>query len=59
MRESWDLLGYSAVTLWYAIPGATCNRGPQPQEAAKPIMAIPELQKTSDEIKRETEQTGR
>lgn len=59
MREPWDLLGYSAVTFWYALPGATCNRGPQPQEAAKPIMAMPDLQKTSDEIKRKIGTQGR
>ncbi|MEN6428459.1 MAG: DUF2961 domain-containing protein [Phycisphaerales bacterium] len=55
MREPWDLLGYSSVTFWYALPGATCNRGPQPQEAAKPIMSSSQLQKTSDEIKRKVE----
>ncbi len=55
MREPWNLLGYSAVTFWYAAPGATANRGPQSQEAAKPIVAIPNLQKTSDEIKRAIE----
>jgi hypothetical protein len=59
MRMPWDLLGYSAVTFWYALPGATCNRGPQPQEAARAIMAIPDLQKISDRIKRETGQAGR
>jgi D-arabinan exo alpha-(1,3)/(1,5)-arabinofuranosidase (non-reducing end) len=55
MREPWDLLGYSAVTFWYALPGATCNRGPQPQEATDPIVSIPQLQKLSDEIKRQAD----
>jgi len=59
MRQPWDLLGYSAVTFWYARPGAICNRGPQPQKAAKPIVSMPQLQKLSDEIKRKTDISNR
>lgn len=59
MRMPWDLLGYSAVTFWYAAPGATGNRGPQAQEAAKPIVAIPELQKISDAIQSKAQQTSK
>jgi glycerophosphoryl diester phosphodiesterase len=59
MREPWDLLGYSAVTFWYAVPGATSNRGSQAQEAAKPIVSIPELQKISDAIQTKAQQTGK
>lgn len=59
MREPWDLLGYSAVTFWYAVPGATGNRGPQPQEAARPIVSIPELQKLSDAIQSKAQQTSK
>ncbi|MBS1728911.1 MAG: DUF2961 domain-containing protein [Armatimonadetes bacterium] len=51
MREKWNLLGYSAVTFFYARPGATHNRPPDPSAAAKPIMNIPELQKMSDAIR--------
>lgn len=58
MRKPWDLLGYSAVTFWYARPGATCNRPPQPGEAAKAIVSIPQLQKLSDEIKRQADSSG-
>ena len=55
----WNLLGYSSVTFWYAVPGAASDRGPQPQEAAKPIMAIPELQTISDDIRSKTERTNK
>ena len=30
-------VGYAATTYWYARPGATCNRAPQPDEAARPL----------------------
>jgi glycerophosphoryl diester phosphodiesterase len=59
MREPWDLLGYSGVTFWYAVPGATSNRGPQPQEAARPIVSIPGLQKISDDIQSKAQQTSK
>jgi hypothetical protein len=36
---------YAATTYWYAIPGATSNRKPQPEEAAKPIPQPPPLPK--------------
>ncbi|MGA2498768.1 MAG: glycoside hydrolase family 172 protein [Tepidisphaeraceae bacterium] len=32
---------YAATTYWYALPGATCNRTPQPEEAAMPIAENP------------------
>ena len=31
-------VGYAATTYWYALPGATHNRLPQPEEAAAPIL---------------------
>ncbi|MCG8554481.1 MAG: DUF2961 domain-containing protein, partial [Proteobacteria bacterium] len=43
MRNHWDLLKYSVVTYWYAIPGARHNRVPQPAEAAKPVMTLQDL----------------
>jgi hypothetical protein len=52
MRAPWNLLGYSAVTFWYAIPGATCNRPAQPQAAARPIISLDDLQRRSDAIQR-------
>lgn len=45
MREKWDLLGYSAVTFFYAKPGAKHNRPPMPASAAKRIMSIDELRR--------------
>ena len=40
IRNAWNLLGYSAVTFWYARPGATSNRPPQPDAAARPILSL-------------------
>jgi hypothetical protein len=34
-------MGYAAATYWYALPGATSNRPPQPEEAARPIHELP------------------
>ena len=30
-------VNYAAATYWYALPGATSNRGPAPEEAAAPV----------------------
>lgn len=49
-REPHDLLGYSAVTFWYARPGATSNRPPLPTAAAKPILSLADLQAQSQNI---------
>ena len=35
-------VGYAATTYWYALPGATSNRGPSPDEAVRPISPIPQ-----------------
>ncbi len=51
IRNPWNLLGYSAVTFWYAKPGATHNRPPAPAEAAKPILKVEDLQKKADAIR--------
>jgi hypothetical protein len=32
---------YACTTWWYAKPGATCNRQPQPEGAVAPIMTMP------------------
>jgi hypothetical protein len=34
-------VAYAAGTFWYARPGATCNRGPVPEEAARELIAWP------------------
>ncbi|MBM3861595.1 MAG: DUF2961 domain-containing protein [Verrucomicrobia bacterium] len=34
-------VGYAATTYWYARPGATCNRPPQPDEAVRPLHEPP------------------
>ncbi len=39
-RRASDILGYSAVTFWYARPGAESNRGAEPVAAARPIMSL-------------------
>ncbi len=51
IRNPWNLLGYSAVVFWYALPGANHNRPPQPAAAAQPILSIAQLQKLSDDIR--------
>jgi hypothetical protein len=33
-------VGYSVATYWYALPGATSNRGPAPEDAAAPIVQL-------------------
>jgi hypothetical protein len=38
-------VAYAATTYWYALPGATCNRAPQPEEAKAPIPQPPPLPK--------------
>ena len=50
-RNPWDLLMYSGVTFWYALPGATHNRPPLPAEAAKPITSLAQLNQISDAIR--------
>lgn len=52
IRNPWNLLGYSAVTFWYAKPGATSNRPQLPNRAAMPIMSLEELGKRSEMIRR-------
>jgi hypothetical protein len=42
-RNAWNLLAYSSVTFWYGRPGATSNRRPLPDEAAKPIVSLKDL----------------
>ena len=51
MRNKWNLLGYSAVTFFYALPGAKHNRPGIPDAARKPIMSVEQLQRMSDKIK--------
>ena len=51
IRNSWNLLGYSAVTFWYAKPGATHNRPAMPEAAASPILQLEELKQRSAALK--------
>ena len=51
IRNPWNLLGYSAITFWYAKPGATHNRPPQPALAAKAIYSVEDLKKMSEAIR--------
>lgn len=52
IRKPWNLLGYSAVTFWYARPGATHNRPALPEAAARPIMSLAEVKAKSDAIRK-------
>jgi len=38
-------VNYAATTYWYALPGATCNVKPMPEEATAPIPASPGLER--------------
>jgi len=51
IRHPWDLLGYSAITYWYAKPGATHNRPALPNQAARPIVSLKKALKLSATIK--------
>lgn len=51
MRNPWNLLVYSAVTFWYAFPGATHNRAAQPDRAARPPMTVGELDTLQENIR--------
>ena len=51
IRNPWNLLGYSAVTWWYARPGATDNRPEMPKRAAAPIVSMAELDRRSKQIR--------
>ena len=44
-RNPWDLLGYSAVSFFYALPGATSNRPAIPDAAREPIISLEEMKR--------------
>ena len=50
-RNSWDLLGYSSVSVFYAMPGATTNRPADPGAAAEPIMSLDRLSEQSGQLR--------
>ena len=52
IRNPWNLLGYSAVTFWYAEPGARDNRPPQPRAARTQILSLDDLRSRSEAIRR-------
>ncbi len=51
IRNPWNLLGYSAVTFWYARPGARANRPEQPEAVARPILSLEEIAARSEAIR--------
>jgi len=51
IRHAWNLLGYSAVVFWCALPGARSNRPPRPAEAVRPLMALEELDRRQQELR--------
>lgn len=48
IRHPWNLLGYSAVTFWYAEPGARHNRPGERRAASRPLMSLDGLRRASD-----------
>jgi hypothetical protein len=53
IRNPWNLLAYSAFTWWYARPGATHNRPPLPEAAARRVTSLADLEQRSKEIRDE------
>ncbi len=51
IRNPWNLLAYSAVTWWYARPGAAHNCPSSPEAAVRPITSLEELDRRSKEIR--------
>lgn len=51
MRAPWDLLAYSAVTFWYARPGASHNRPATPRSLR--LSSLTDLEHRAAEIRRE------
>ncbi len=43
-------VAYAATTYWYALPGATSNRGPAPEEAAREVPRVPATPKIAGAI---------
>ncbi|MFA6127297.1 MAG: glycoside hydrolase domain-containing protein [Bacteroidales bacterium] len=51
IREPWNLLDYSLVAFWYAIPGTTSNAVPQPETAAKSLLTLQDIDKMQEFLK--------
>lgn len=51
-RTSWFHLQYAVNTFWYAKPGATSNRKPLPDMAARKLMTLEELQAFNESCKK-------
>jgi len=51
IRNPWNLLHYSAVTFWYARPGARHNRSPEPERATQPPMTVEQLEAVQNAIR--------
>ena len=47
-------VAYAATTYWYARPGASSNRPPAPEEAARPILQVPGPRKVDGAFEAET-----
>jgi hypothetical protein len=58
IRDSWNLLDYSLVTFWYAIPGAVSNAVPQPENAAKPLITVEDIDLMQEHLKTGTINIG-
>lgn len=48
IREPWNLLDYSLVTFWYALPGSTSNAVPESQKASRPPLTLEEIDRMQD-----------
>ena len=43
-KNDWELMHYSAMVYYYALPGTMDNRTPQPNEAALPVITVKQLE---------------
>ncbi|MCX6225404.1 MAG: DUF6067 family protein, partial [Bacteroidia bacterium] len=51
IRESSNLLDYSLVSFWYAIPGTVSNALPKPENAAAPLLTVEDIDRMQEFLK--------
>ncbi len=51
IRKAWNLLDYTLLSFWYALPGSTSNAMPLAEKAAVPILSLNEIDLMQDYLK--------
>jgi len=54
IRESWNLLDYTLVTFWYAMPGSQSNIVPNPGAARRQILSLGQIDAWQEFLKSST-----